>query len=120
MCSSDLVKTAIEEDVPAVPVKTPRERALGRIEHFKAVVEGKEDSFYVYFVLGLEEHEDMHRHFLEELGLPYPTVKDLSDMHEPHAVLTDGDVQLIRSSNVYEDGEAYDITYKSAPFENSY
>jgi hypothetical protein len=115
------VKTSLEvvqDQTRELELELAQERARGRAEHLKAVFEGKEEFFRVYFVLGLDTHEDMHRYFVEELGLPQPTVADLSERHEPHAVLIENGIQLTRHSNVYEDGVAYDVTYETAPLES--
>lgn len=114
------VKSSLEvvtDQTRTLELELAQERARGRVEHLKAVFERKEESFRVYFVLGIETHDDMHHYFLEELGLPEPTVQELSEQHDPHAIMVEGNLQLTRRSNVYENGVAYDVTYQTAPLE---
>lgn len=108
----------VEDQARLLELQLAQAKAQGRVEHLRAVFEGKEQHFLVYFVLGLDTHDDMHHFFVEELGLPEPTVEELSKNHEPRAVLVDGDFQLTRHSNIYENGVAYDVTYQTARLED--
>lgn len=108
----------VEDQARLLELQLAQAKAQGRVEHLRAVFEGKEQHFLVYFVLGLDTHDDMHHFFVEELGLPEPSVDELSKHHEPRAVLVEGDFQLTRHSNVYENGVAYDVTYQTAPLES--
>lgn len=104
-------------DEIAHKVETPAERAQGRIEHLENVFEGRESVFRVYFVLEVDEHAEMHRHFLSLLGLPDATTADLSAAPTPTAVITRNGISLVRTSNLYQTGEAFDVRYETQPAE---
>lgn len=99
-----------------IPYISPRDRAIGRIEHLLSVIEGKEPKFSVYFVLDLEDHLKMHNHFLARLGLEPANPLELSRQPEPtliHVVTEKGEIDLIRTANCYEEGLAFDVSYKT-------
>lgn len=99
-----------------IPYVSPRDRAIGRIEHLFRVIEGEEPKFSVYFVLDLEDHLKMHNHFLAELGLDPANPMELSKQPEPTLIRVateKGDIDLIRTANCYEEGTAFDVSYKT-------
>lgn len=100
----------------AIPYISPRDRAIGRIEHLFSVIEGKEPKFSVYFVLDLDDHLKMHNHFLAELGLDPTNPLELSKQPEPtliHVATEKGAVDLIRTANCYDEGQAFDVSYRT-------
>lgn len=105
---------SVEVAVEIKPPQTPKERALGRIEHLKNVAAGKEDKFSLYFVLGVADHDEMHAHFLGELNLPVGGIEELTQNRERSVVGYVDGLALYRRSNCYEDGLAYDVYYDAS------
>lgn len=62
---------------------SPKKAAEGMIEHFRRFVDGDpaQPSFSANFVLENDEHQERHRHFLEQLGN-----LGLVDIHHPPTV----------------------------------
>lgn len=87
-------------------VKSPEQRAAGMADHWRAFNNGEEHRFFTYFML--DTHAEERQLFLAAIDasreLPYPN-------DTPQAVVKTGRAILWASTQGYENGDPFAVSY---------